>query len=191
MKNQETEYKINTKISLWPIQAKLLASAVFFMIAIGLFFAMIQVTVHDVLPTVQTLLNQSTKDSHNDEKISTQEPDKIGDLLSGPDISEPKTSFYKSKDFIFALKFTHIHIFGMSLLFMITGFFVVFFNINPKLRNALIILPFIGILIDLMAVWLKVLVSPYFFFLHIPGGSLFVIVFAIDFGIAYKQMWRK
>ena len=191
MKNQETEYKINTKIGHWPIQAKLLASAVFFMIAIGLFFAMIQVTIHDVLPTVQTLLNQSTKDSHTDVNMSTQEPDEIGDLLSGPDISEAEASFYKSKDFIFALKFTHIHIFGMSLLFMITGFFVVFFNINPKLRNALIILPFIGILIDLLALWLIVLVSPYFFFLHIPGGSLFVIVFAIDFGIAYKQMWRK
>lgn len=191
MKNQESEYKINTKISHWPMQAKLLASAVFFMIALGLFFAMIQVIVHDVLPTVQTLLNQSTNDSHNDVKMSTKELDEIGDLFSGPDVSEAKVPFYKSNDFIFALKFTHIHIFGMSLLFMITGFFVIFFNINPKLRNALIILPFIGILFDLLAVWLKAFVSPYFFLLHIPGGSLFAIVFAIDFGIAYKQMWRK
>jgi hypothetical protein len=188
MKNQENEFKINTKIGHWPIQAKLFASAVFFMISIGLFFAMIQVTIHDVLPTFQTLTNQSTVDSHDDAEMPT---DEIGDLLSGSDVSEAKTPFYKTNDFLFVLKFTHIHIFGMGLLFMIIGCFVIFFDVNPKLRNALIILPFVGILIDLLAVWLKTFVSPYFFFLHIPGGSLFALVFVIDFGIAYKQMWKN
>lgn len=187
MRNLDEEFRINTKIALWPLQAKLFASAVFFMIATGIFFALVQVTVHDVLPTIQTFNSQPDAMSHHETSAS----DEIGDLLSGPEVSGKSIPFYKTQDFLFALKFTHIHIFGMSLLFMVVGFFVIFFDINSKLRIALILLPFIGILIDLMAVWLKLFISPYFFFLHIPGGSLFAIIFLIDFGIAYNQMWRN
>jgi hypothetical protein len=184
--NNGKDFQITTKIGDWPVQAKVYASTVLLMIAIGLFFAMVQVAIHDVIPTFQVLSSHSSTDAHE----SSGAPDEIGDLLSGSDIKESQVPFYKDRDFLFALKFTHIHIFGMGLLFMIIGFFVIFFDINPKIRNALIILPFIGILVDLLAVWLKVLISPYFFFLHIPGGTLFVVVFAIDFVIAYRQMWR-
>jgi hypothetical protein len=157
------------------------------MIATGLFFAMIQAIVHDVIPTVQTLKDMPLEMSHMDHEVS----EGIGDLFSETEIKEDPDPFYKSKKFLFALKFTHIHIFGMSLLFMIVSAFVVFFDINPKLRNGLIILPFVGILIDLAAVWLKAFVSPYFFYLHLPGGALFVSVFLVDLIIAYKQMWLK
>ena len=192
MKDQDKDFRINAKIALWPIQAKLFASSAFLMIAAGLFFAMAQVTIHDVLPTFQKFTGQSHGNSHIDSHgDGGGMPDEIGDLLSGEDFPENNPPFYKNKEFLFALKFTHIHIFGMGLLFMVTGFFVIFFDINPKLRNALIVLPFIGILLDLLAVWLKIFISPYFFFLHIPGGTLFVAIFVIDFLIAFNQMWRQ
>jgi hypothetical protein len=43
----------------------------------------------------------------------------------------------------------------------------------PK-RTWLVVLPFIGVLVDILAMWLKAFVSPAFFWLHVPGGGLFV-----------------
>lgn len=40
-------------------------------------------------------------------------------------------------------------------------------------RNLSGFLPFVGILIDIAAVWLKGYISPAFFWFHIPGGGLF------------------
>ena len=53
------------------------------------------------------------------------------------------------------------------------------------------LLPFIGIIIDLASVWLKLFVHPFFFWMHIPGGALFSAVFAVDAFLMFKQMWMK
>ena len=57
------------------------------------------------------------------------------------------------------------------------------------MRIGLIILPFIGIMVDLASVWLKLFVHPAFFWMHIPGGILFGAVFAIDAVLIFWQMW--
>jgi len=57
---------------------------------------------------------------------------------------------------------------------------ILFFNLGLKASTFLIILPFIGVIIDLASVWLKMFFHPAFFWLHIPGGALRRTVFAID-----------
>jgi hypothetical protein len=60
------------------------------------------------------------------------------------------------------------------------GILVLFLDVSQRIRILLIILPFVGIIINLTSVWLKLFVDPVFFLLHIPCGALFVIVFAVE-----------
>ena len=46
-----------------------------------------------------------------------------------------------------------------------------------------------GILVDIATVWLKGYISPAFFWLHIPGGGLFGIVFVIVSTRAFREMY--
>ena len=90
---------------------------------------------------------------------------------------------------VFALKFTHIHIFGMSAIFILMGAAVIFLDLDATRRSWLIALPFVGIVIDLASVWLKIFVHPAFFWLHIPGGLLFGIIFIFETALIMWQMW--
>ena len=98
--------------------------------------------------------------------------------------------FYKTDEFIFSLKFTHIHIFSMSAIFILMGIIVLFLDLGEKSHILLISLPFIGIIIDHASVWFKIFIHPAFFWLHIPGGMLFGAIFAIDAVLILWQMWR-
>ncbi len=77
----------------------------------------------------------------------------------------------------------------MSVIFIFMGAIAVFLDLGGGLRTWLVVLPFVGILIDIAAVWLKGYVSPTFFWLHIPGGGLFGLTFAIVSVRALWEMW--
>ena len=116
-----------------------------------------------------------------------------GDLFAeaAPAAEKGRPALHQTDEFIFALKFTHIHIFGMSGIFVVMGALVLFLDLGIGLRTWLVTLPFIGILIDLASVWLKIFVHPAFFWLHIPGGLLFGVVFAVDSLYILKQLWSR
>ena len=102
---------------------------------------------------------------------------------------EEPEPFYKSEQFVWTLKWTHIHLFGINMIFIFMGAITIFLNIGAKARTWLVILPFIGVLIDIATMWLKAFISPAFFWLHLPGGGLFGIVFAIVSIRAFWEMW--
>jgi len=54
------------------------------------------------------------------------------------------------------------------------GFIVLFLNLSRRVRTWLIVLPFIGIILDLASLWLKLFIHPVFFWLHIPGAAFLV-----------------
>lgn len=64
-----------------------------------------------------------------------------------------------------------------------------FLDISSKARTWLIVLPFLGILVDITAMWLKGHISPSCFWLHVPGGGLFAIVFSFVSLRALWEMW--
>jgi hypothetical protein len=166
---------------------KIWVTVVIVMMSLGLCVAAGQIIVHDIIPTFWGDNNHAT--SYQDE-IEKHSPDR-GDLFADTSEDKKSTPFYQTDEFIFALKFTHIHIFGMSAIFILMGIMVLFLDLGIKVRILLIILPFIGVIIDLASVWLKIFVHPAFFWLHIPGGALFGVVFAIDAIIMLWQMWAK
>ena len=69
------------------------------------------------------------------------------------------------------------------------GAITIFLNISIRARTWLVILPFIGVLIDIAAMWLKGYISPAFFWLHIPGGGLFGFAFAVVSARAFWEMF--
>ncbi len=173
------------KLGEWPLPGKALATMIILMIALGLCVSIGQIIIHDIIPTFlsEKEIIAEGPGIYN-ENVTTR-----GDLFSNISFEEDKKSFYQTDEFIFALKFTHIHIFGMSMIFIFMGGIAIFLDINSKALAWLIVLPFIGIIIDLTAVWLKLFVTPAFFWLHIAGFGIFGTVFAFVSGLALWQMW--
>ena len=180
-----------------PTPAKALASVVILTMAIGMIGALGQIIVHDIIPTFfsdqpsghlgnSNMLNQDS--SKDRERVSSGR----GDLFSEEPVqavTPKKQPLYKTEQFIWTLKWTHIHLFGMNIIFIFMGTITLFLNISKKAKIWLVILPFIGVLVDIAAIWLKGYISPAFFWLHIPGGGLFGIAFLIVSARAFWEMF--
>ena len=159
-----------------------------------------QIVVHDIIPTFFS--DQPSDDQSGSTMEDMSQPGAAeetetaagrGDLFSETPAmknSEESEPFYKAEQIVWTLKWTHIHLFGMNMIFIFMGVITIFLNINIQARTWLVILPFIGVLIDIATMWLKGYVSPVFFWLHIPGGGLFGIAFAIVSTRAFWEMWR-
>ena len=175
------------RLRAWPLSGKVWATMVIVMISIGLGVALGQIVVHDIIPTFWGDRQHMTADHNELEKNS----DVRGDLFAAAPVEKKVIPFYQTDAFIFALKFTHIHIFSMSAIFILMGIIVLFLDLTQRIRIWLIVLPFIGIIIDMASVWLKLFVDPVFFWLHIPGGALFGTVFVVDTVLMLWQMWMN
>jgi hypothetical protein len=176
------------KLPNWSPPAKVLATAVLVMMGLGLTGALGQVIVHDIIPTFTSEMAAQTESASENTPQATSSR---GDLFSSAPVQPEEKPFYETEKFIFALKFTHIHIFGMTGIFIAVGALVIFLDASRTVRMWLIALPFVGIVIDLLSVWLKIFVDPAFFWLHIPGGMLFASVFVVDALWILRQMWLR
>jgi hypothetical protein len=175
------------RLRAWPLTGKVWATMIVVMMSLGLIVALGQIVVHDIIPRFQDV-DKHLSMNHDESKMHS---DMRGDLFSETPVEKKVAPFYQTDEFIFALKFTHIHIFGMSGIFILMGILVLFLDVSQRMRIWLIVLPFIGVVIDLASVWLKLFVDPVFFWLHIPGGVLFGGVFAVDAVLILWQMWAN
>jgi len=178
-----------------PTPAKALVSIIILTMAIAMVGALGQIIVHDIIPTFFSSqpsgnLDNLKKSDERGSKESVRASSGRGDLFSEESVqavTPKKQPLYKTEQFVWALKWTHIHIFGMNMIFIFMGSITIFLNISIKTRTWLVILPFIGVLVDIATIWLKGYISPAFFWLHIPGGGLFGAVFAI---VAIRAFWE-
>ena len=180
-----------------PAPAKALVSMVILTMAIAMAGALGQIIVHDIIPTFFSSQPSGHRDtSGNSDRHGLTESDQTsagrGDLFSEEPVeaeTTAKQSWYQTEQFVWTLKWTHIHLFGMNMIFLFMGAITIFLNISIRARTWLIILPFIGVFVDILAMWLKGYISPAFFWLHIPGGGLFGVAFAIVSGRAFWEMY--
>jgi len=184
-------------LKTFPIPAKALATAVILSMAIAMTGAMGQVVVHDIGPTFFAESDSEYSGNHSMLGMAESPAAQAGDISSRGDLlseeaiqmHEGKPSFFESEQFVWTLKWTHIHLFGMNMIFIIMGVVCLFLDLGLRARTWLAILPFAGVLIDIAAVWLKAFVSPAFFWLHLPGGGLFGVIFAYVGIRAMIEMW--
>jgi hypothetical protein len=179
--------------------AKALATCVIMTLAIGMVGALGQIIIHDIIPTFfsessptkVTMTQEHQGSDHKDQSDTVPEAVR-GDLfedLATKDSESSELPVYKTDQFIWTLKWTHIHLFGINMIFIFMGGITYFLDMSSRARTWLIVLPFLGILIDIIAMWLKAYISPSFFWLHVPGGGLFAIVFGFVSLRALWEMW--
>lgn len=180
-----------------PTPVKVLLSSILLTLALAMVGAMGQIIVHDIIPTFFGA-DGKHDGAMETEKINPQAHTASGETrgdLFGDDAAlqtEPQPeSILASEQFIWTLRWTHIHLFGMSMIFIFLGAVTVFLDISVKARNWLIALPFVGVVVDIAAMWLKAFVSPVFFWLHIPGGGLFAGIFFYVFWRGMNEMWFR
>jgi len=188
--------KNNCEIRNWPtlkqfpLPAKVLVTAVILTLAVGMLGALAQIIIHDIIPTFISSDDPNPKTPELPQAAPKDED--RGDLFASLPESSPKKlqePFYRNEQFIWTLKWTHIHLFGMSTIFILMGVVVVFLDMEAGVRAWLIALPFLGIWIDIASMWLKGFISPAFFWLHIPGGGLFGAIFIFVFFRGIYEMW--
>jgi hypothetical protein len=169
----EQEIRQNMTFKVMSIPAKALSTCIVLTLSFGMIGALGQVVIHDIIPTFQTSTasvemsmsptEHKKKRSVTSESIAAPQRGDLFSELSQPVIKTKKTPFYKAEQFVWTLKWTHIHLFGMGMIFIFMGVISLLLDASPKLRTWLILLPFLGVLIDISAMWLKVFVSPAFF----------------------------
>jgi len=195
---KQSEIKTIGNMSL---PAKVLASSIVFIMSFGMLGATGQIVVHDIIPTFfgvknSTEMQISTQDTEDKATMPLESGpvSERGDLfseLTAEAVTPEKNPFYENEQFVWSLRWTHIHLFGIGMIFIFMGGISLLLDAGATFRAWLIVLPFVGMLIDIAALWLKGFVSPAFFWLHLPGGGLFGLVFGYVSLRALWEMWFK
>ena len=155
------------------VPSKALATCIILAMTFGMLGALGQIILHDIIPTffsgstsdhMQPMPsgNESQAQGMTDSGTTSDRGDLFSDLQAIDTQSKTKP-FYQEEQFVWTLKWTHIHLFGMGMIFIFVGVISLLLDSGIKLRTWLIVLPFIGVLIDILAMWLKGFVSPVFF----------------------------
>jgi hypothetical protein len=183
------------KLALLPVPAKVLVTMIILTMSIAILGALGQIIVHDIIPTFFTEEQMTGPAASEMESVTSlgegEASSGRGDLFSSAPLEEKVAEpFYKTEQFVWTLRWTHIHLFGMNMIFVFMGAITLFLDLTAKTRTWLIVLPFVGVLVDIAAVWLKGYISPAFFWLHVPGGALFGTIFVFIAFRALKEMWQ-
>jgi hypothetical protein len=86
------------------------------------------------------------------------------------------------------VRVSHIHLFGMSFLFMFTSLIFVFSDIPSSVRAILVAIPFLAIWLDIGSWWFTKH-DPIFAYIVIGGGVLMGLSLAMQIGISLYDMW--
>jgi hypothetical protein len=83
---------------------------------------------------------------------------------------------------------SHIHLFGMSFIFMFTSLIFVFSDIPSSARAVLVAIPFLAIWLDIGSWWFTKH-DPIFAYIVIGGGVLMGLSLALQIGISLYNIW--
>lgn len=86
------------------------------------------------------------------------------------------------------VRVSHIHLFGMSFLFILTSLVFVFSETAVGLRALLVAVPFLAIWLDIGSWWFTKH-DPIFAYIVIGGGVLMGLSLALQIGISLYDMW--
>jgi hypothetical protein len=84
---------------------------------------------------------------------------------------------------------SHIHLFGVSIIFLITGAIFSLSTTPVWLRIGLVVLPYVTIVMDIGSWWATKYFSPVFAYVVIGGGALMGLSLALQILISLWEMW--
>lgn len=87
------------------------------------------------------------------------------------------------------IRVSHIHLFGMTFIFAITGFIFSHAYVKSRyLKSVVLALPFLAIFLDIASWWLTK-VSLVFAYVVMGGGIMMAMSFAVQWYLSLYQMW--
>ena len=86
-------------------------------------------------------------------------------------------------------KVSHIHLFGVSIIFLLTGAIFSLSSTPIWLRVSLVVLPYVTIVMDIGSWWATKYLSSIFAFTVIAGGALMGLSLALQILISLWEMW--
>jgi len=85
---------------------------------------------------------------------------------------------------------SHIHLFGISIIFLLTGAIFALSETPAWLRVSLVVVPYLTILMDIGSWWLTKYLDPAFFsYVVVAGGACMGLALAMQVLIALWEMW--
>ncbi len=85
---------------------------------------------------------------------------------------------------------SHIHLFGVSIIFLLTGAIFAFSKTPVWFRVSFVVVPYLSILMDTGSWWLTKYVDPAFFaYVVVVGGACMGLVLAAQILISLWEMW--
>ena len=83
----------------------------------------------------------------------------------------------------------HVHVFGLSMLFLLIGIIFTFTRLPEWAKTIFVMGPFLGLILDLTSFWLLVFVSPLFAWLAMTFGAFMGFSFFLIIGRPLYEMW--
>jgi len=101
---------------------------------------------------------------------------------------KPLTAPDSGMDFKKLARMTHVHLLGIPLIFYILGALFVRTRFNEKLKAAIVVLPFLGILVDITHWWLTKQ-TPNAAIGVVLGGALMSLGFGLQWLMTFHDVW--
>ena len=111
------------KLALLPLPAKALITMIILTMSIAMMGALSQIIVHDIVPTFFATEGKLDHSAHEMESSALPDEEEAGSERGDLFATEPQEkksaeTFYKTKQFVWTLRWTHIHLFGMNMIFI-------------------------------------------------------------------------
>jgi hypothetical protein len=84
---------------------------------------------------------------------------------------------------------SHIHLFGISIIFLLTGAIFSLSETPVWLRVSLVVLPYVTIVMDIGSWWATKYLDPTFAYIVIAGGALMGLALAAQILLSLWEMW--
>jgi hypothetical protein len=134
-------------------------------------------------PSIAPILAADCAGCHNPQSglsipplTSYDEVAKIVQADTGPGISQ-------------LARVSHIHLFGISIIFLLTGMIFGLSATPVWLRVSLVVLPYVTIVMDIGSWWATAYFDPTFAYIVIAGGALMGAALAAQILISLWEMW--
>jgi hypothetical protein len=109
--------------------------------------------------------------------------------LSGYDEIKKLVKTDTGEDIVSLARVSHIHLFGISLIFMLTGGIFALSETPVWLRVALVVIPYLTIIMDIGSWWLTKYLDPTFAYVVLIGGAGMGLALAAQIFIPLWEMW--
>ena len=84
---------------------------------------------------------------------------------------------------------SHIHLFGISIIFLLTGAIFALSETPTWMRVSLVVMPYLSIMMDIGSWWFTKYLDPAFAYVVIAGGACMGVALGAQILIALWEMW--